>query len=209
MPARWPRQDFRSSQKSILVVRVVYPCCVRNSRLSLTHHLSRVPKELISRFVKLCPTCQARRGTTRNSPPESEKSPEYMDTNSPDTMSPQSRRESVVTKRGSINLQSPLQLSGFSATFQQQNRWMMPLHPPQTATYKTDGSDESGSPTMTHASSQGSVSANHNFGNSHSNDFTNSMSFASGNPTSSSDYSASYLGGLSGHSYRVKQEHHY
>lgn len=32
---------------------------------------SRVPKELISRFVKICPTCQVRRGGSRLTPPNS------------------------------------------------------------------------------------------------------------------------------------------
>lgn len=44
------------------------PICVR--RLT-TKKKSRVPKELISRFVKICPTCQIRRGGLHLTPPNS------------------------------------------------------------------------------------------------------------------------------------------
>ena len=37
----------------------------------IVHSSSRVPKELISRFVKICPTCQVRRGGSHLSPPDS------------------------------------------------------------------------------------------------------------------------------------------
>ncbi|KAJ6000096.1 hypothetical protein N7481_000505 [Penicillium waksmanii] len=59
---------------------------------------SWVPKELISRFVKICPTCQVRRGGSRLTPPNSRRgSPrlEMMPRSSPKLPSPPiSRRES-------------------------------------------------------------------------------------------------------------------
>ncbi|KAI1619503.1 hypothetical protein EDD37DRAFT_208265 [Exophiala viscosa] len=97
---------------------------------------SWVPKELISRFVKLCPTCQVRRGTARNSPPESVKSADTrMNTQSPDNIGVASSRKNSMSSRQSLaSVTLPLQSAGFnsSATFQQQNRWMTPLPPQQT-----------------------------------------------------------------------------
>ena len=58
----------------------------------------RVPKELISRFVKICPTCQVRRGGSRLTPPNSRRgSPRLeMPSRSPKLPSPPiSRREST------------------------------------------------------------------------------------------------------------------
>lgn len=58
----------------------------------------RVPKELISRFVKICPTCQVRRGGSRLTPPNSRRgSPRLeMVSRSPKLPSPPiSRRESA------------------------------------------------------------------------------------------------------------------
>lgn len=58
---------------------------------------NRVPKELISRFVKICPTCQVRRGGSRLTPPNSRRgSPRLeMIPRSPKLPSPPiSRRES-------------------------------------------------------------------------------------------------------------------
>ncbi|ETI24179.1 hypothetical protein G647_03548 [Cladophialophora carrionii CBS 160.54] len=94
---------------------------------------SWVPKELISRFVKLCPTCQVRRGTSRNSPPESVKSPKAnTDVQSPETYSSAgSRKNSRVGGITAANASLPLQTAGFKTTptFQQQNRWMTPIQP--------------------------------------------------------------------------------
>ncbi|KAL2415348.1 hypothetical protein ABEF91_004990 [Exophiala dermatitidis] len=102
---------------------------------------SWVPKELISRFVKLCPTCQVRRGT-RNSPPESEKSPETrMEEQSPEAISTtNSRKNSTASRQLNTNANLPLQTAGFnsSPTFQQQNRWMTPLQPPQADTHRSN-----------------------------------------------------------------------
>ncbi|KAJ9617725.1 uncharacterized protein PV06_01650 [Exophiala oligosperma] len=96
---------------------------------------SWVPKELISRFVKLCPTCQVRRGTARNSPPELERSPEArMNSHSPeDSAVSGSRKNSTSSRSTTTNVTLPLLSAGFpsSAAFQQQNRWMTPLSPQQ------------------------------------------------------------------------------
>ncbi|KIW18184.1 hypothetical protein PV08_02472 [Exophiala spinifera] len=97
---------------------------------------SWVPKELISRFVKLCPTCQVRRGTARNSPPELERSPETrVNSHSPeDGGVSESRKSSTSTRSTAVNnVTLPLLSAGFpsSAAFQQQNRWMTPLSPQQ------------------------------------------------------------------------------
>lgn len=85
-----------------------------------------MPKELISRFVKLCPTCQVRRGTARNSPPESERSPETrINSHSSEEM----LSRSTVVNNSTVPFLS-VELPG-SATFQQQNRWITPLSPQQ------------------------------------------------------------------------------
>ena len=66
--------------------------------LWLSNHL-RVPKELISRFVKICPTCQVRRGGSRLTPPNSRRgSPRLeMVSRSPKLPSP------PIVKRGSAS----------------------------------------------------------------------------------------------------------
>ncbi|KAJ5105131.1 hypothetical protein NUU61_002478 [Penicillium alfredii] len=59
---------------------------------------SWVPKELISRFVKICPTCQVRRGGSRLTPPNSRRGSPRLDmvSRSPKLPSPPtSRREST------------------------------------------------------------------------------------------------------------------
>ncbi|KAL5355464.1 hypothetical protein BJX96DRAFT_161745 [Aspergillus floccosus] len=60
---------------------------------------SMVPKELISRFVKICPTCQVRRGGPRLTPPNSRRSSPRLDMapRSPKLPSPPvSRRDSTL-----------------------------------------------------------------------------------------------------------------
>lgn len=57
-----------------------------------------MPKELISRFVKICPTCQVRRGGSRLTPPNSRRSSPRLEMvpRSPKLPSPPiSRRESA------------------------------------------------------------------------------------------------------------------
>ena len=65
----------------------------------------RVPKELISRFVKICPTCQVRRGGSRLTPPNSRRSSPHLELmpRSPRYLSPPLfRRESVLSGQGSM-----------------------------------------------------------------------------------------------------------
>ncbi|KAL9111557.1 MAG: hypothetical protein Q9227_004045 [Pyrenula ochraceoflavens] len=61
----------------------------------------RVPKELIARYVKICPTCRSRRGTAGLTPPHSRhsspRSPIQMGPSTPPMLSPpESRRDSMV-----------------------------------------------------------------------------------------------------------------
>lgn len=85
----------------------------------------RIPKELIARFIKLCPTCRNRRGIkpvvsfgdTRRS----------IDGDSPldnDESALQSRRDSTATSQCSTMVCSPSRFPEGSPTFQNQNRWM-------------------------------------------------------------------------------------
>ncbi|KAL4789383.1 hypothetical protein BDV19DRAFT_26946 [Aspergillus venezuelensis] len=69
---------------------------------------SWVPKELISRFVKICPTCQVRRGGARLTPPNSRRGspPLEVSSRSPKLPSPPiSRRQSAIA--GSVPLERP------------------------------------------------------------------------------------------------------
>jgi hypothetical protein len=87
----------------------------------------RVPKELISRFVKLCPTCRVRRGTARTSPTGSDKgSPDHMDAQSQSEMHspPDSRGSSIVSRQYSVSSELPFRQTSYNTTFQSQNRWM-------------------------------------------------------------------------------------
>lgn len=68
--------------------------------------LSRVPKELISRFVKICPTCQVRRGGSRLTPPNSRRSSPRLEipSRSPKLPSPPiSRRESTFSSQMALD----------------------------------------------------------------------------------------------------------
>ncbi|RMZ83389.1 hypothetical protein DV737_g1728, partial [Chaetothyriales sp. CBS 132003] len=87
---------------------------------------SWVPKELISRFIKLCPTCKVRRGQNRGSiqTPDKQSPEEYGDCAEVCSPSKTSRRESEATKRSSVSMPSPLQMQGSSSLFAHQNRWM-------------------------------------------------------------------------------------
>ncbi|PYH98344.1 hypothetical protein BO71DRAFT_416312 [Aspergillus ellipticus CBS 707.79] len=69
---------------------------------------SWVPKELISRFVKICPTCQVRRGGSRLTPPSSRRSSPRLEivSRSPKLPSPpMSRRDSALN--GQLSLERP------------------------------------------------------------------------------------------------------
>ncbi|KAJ5714507.1 uncharacterized protein N7483_011688 [Penicillium malachiteum] len=71
---------------------------------------SWVPKELISRFVKSCPTCQVRRGGSRLTPPNSRRGSPRLDmmARSPKLPSPPiSRRESTFGGQVSIDRPQP------------------------------------------------------------------------------------------------------
>ena len=98
--------------------------------VQLTRISFRVPKELISRFVKLCPTCQVRRGTAHASPPTSDKGSisDYLDQQSPphiDMLSPpKSRRSSIASRQCGTSAVTPGQASSYNTAFQTQNRWM-------------------------------------------------------------------------------------
>lgn len=75
---------------------------------SQVNHRSRVPKELISRFVKICPTCQVRRGGPRLTPPSSRRSSPRLEvlSRSPKLPSPpMSRRDSTLN--GQLALERP------------------------------------------------------------------------------------------------------
>jgi hypothetical protein len=110
--------------KTSAQVRQIYSWYVAdtNSRNCVSTRLipGRVPKELISRFVKICPTCQVRRGGTRLTPPNSRRGspPLELSSRSPKLPSPPiSRRQSAIA--GSACLDRP-QLE----YFQQQNNWV-------------------------------------------------------------------------------------
>jgi hypothetical protein len=171
------------------------------SAYSLLTACSRVPKELISRFVKLCPTCQVRRGSARASPPDSDRDC-YMHTRSPGLISPpQSRRESIATRKSSLGMQSPVALVGGTSEFQRQNRWMTPAQPGQSSTYNTLPTSNSMSVIASSTNAHG-PNANHmNFNtsehtNNHAAYHSNGLRFAH-TPQSSFSYQA------------MKQEGHY
>ncbi|KNG80155.1 hypothetical protein ANOM_011448 [Aspergillus nomiae NRRL 13137] len=82
-----------------------------------------VPKELISRFVKICPTCQVRRGGSRLTPPNSRRSSPRLEivSRSPKLPSPPiSRCES------SLNVQLPLDRpqASYLTQFNGHNSWL-------------------------------------------------------------------------------------
>ncbi|KAB8265458.1 hypothetical protein BDV32DRAFT_116577 [Aspergillus pseudonomiae] len=84
---------------------------------------SWVPKELISRFVKICPTCQVRRGGSRLTPPNSRRSSPRLEivSRSPKLPSPPiSRCES------SLNVQLPLDRpqASYLTQFNGHNSWL-------------------------------------------------------------------------------------
>ncbi|OJJ44842.1 hypothetical protein ASPZODRAFT_70363 [Penicilliopsis zonata CBS 506.65] len=67
---------------------------------------SWVPKELISRFVKICPTCQVRRGASRLTPPNSRRGSPRLEllSRSPRLLSPpSSRRDSAFSGHLSLD----------------------------------------------------------------------------------------------------------
>lgn len=112
-----------------------------------------MPKELISRFVKLCPTCRERRGAAF--PADEENIPPNPTTTnaesvSGDVRSPLKRRRSEATSdnetAGVMNL--PSQLKNSSPAFRAQNRWLSGL--PHQSTF--DENFTPAPPYSTHAS---------------------------------------------------------
>lgn len=85
--------------------------------------LSRVPKELISRFVKMCPTCRIRRPSRDATIDEDVEKTSPSDEDMPD--SPVCRRDSASNVKQESTSGQPRM--GFSTTFAQQNRWMTDL----------------------------------------------------------------------------------
>ena len=100
MPAWWPRQDICSGPANLFMVGKPQSHCICTWRVwfTVTDYFIRVPKELISRFVKICPTCQVRRGGSRLTPPNSRRSSPRLEmvSRSPKLPSPPiSRRDST------------------------------------------------------------------------------------------------------------------
>jgi hypothetical protein len=211
MSTWWKRQDVGSGSQSVLMV---FKRSAGMFRKQFANSL-RVPKELISRFVKLCPTCQVRRGgaSARTSPPDSDRD-SYMHARSPGLISPpQSRRESIVTRKSSMSMHSPAALGGGggASEFQRQNRWMTPTQPGHSSSASLHNLPNSGYntiPTNPPMSAISSLNSTHGPNNSNTNFNTrvhndnqaaynsNALRFA---PTSHAAFSYS----------TVKQEGHY
>lgn len=101
--------------------------------MTLFVDLNRVPKELISRFVKICPTCQIRRGLKGGSPHTDGRSPpDFADPCTPPPSPPQRLSDdSASVSRPAIEL--PMQLVTGTSAFQSQNRWLSGFQPHTTA----------------------------------------------------------------------------
>lgn len=97
MPTWWKGQDIGPGPSDLFMVcRIPVQYQIGPANI-LT--VPRVPKELISRFVKICPTCQVRRGGPRLTPPNSRRSSPRLDMvpRSPKLPSPpMSRRDSTL-----------------------------------------------------------------------------------------------------------------
>lgn len=156
-----------------------------------------------------------RRGASRPSPPESEKSPEdYGD--SPETSSPFSRRDSTATRHSST-LNSPMSTGmsnfGTSATFASQNRWMTGLqNNPSDVKYADAYSNSTGTSGNTQYSTRGSNASStiNGYGRSLNHLAFDNNAATPGFPSSnvrSTSASANWQTSPAG--YGVKQEHHY
>jgi hypothetical protein len=154
--------------KTSAQVRRVYSWCVVRNEEDIKLTAPRVPKELISRFVKMCPTCRVRRPSRDEPHHHGDDTTPPSDEDMPD--SPISRRGSEVdVKRGSMTAHAA---AGFSSTFAQQNRWMTDL---PTLKTKSEGYDTM-PPTTTYAG-PGSPSALSPQYSSRLSDQLNAMSF--------------------------------
>ncbi|OJJ95568.1 hypothetical protein ASPACDRAFT_36098 [Aspergillus aculeatus ATCC 16872] len=103
-------QDLSSSSTDLFVVSKYVSCKVEPA--------TSVPKELISRFVKICPTCQVRRGGSRLTPPSSRRSSPRLETvsRSPALPSPPiSRRDSNLNAQLSLDRSQADLFSQFSS----------------------------------------------------------------------------------------------
>ncbi|KPI36501.1 uncharacterized protein AB675_4354 [Cyphellophora attinorum] len=142
-PAGTPKSICHSNkpvavrEKLFKILTRAHKACQHGGRdktsLQVRRVYSWVPKELISRFVKACPTCRIRR-PSRGEDVEMAGCDDgnLSDDDCPSPSSPDSRLTSVPSsKRGSASNGMP----GFSATFAKQNRWMTDL--PETK-LKTD-----------------------------------------------------------------------
>lgn len=106
MQPRWSRQDFCTSPAHLFMVGIDVHPFLR----SVVDLAPRVPKELISRFVKICPTCQVRRGGSRLTPPNSRRSSPRLELvpRSPKLPSPPiSRRESSFSGQVPLDRAQP------------------------------------------------------------------------------------------------------
>lgn len=126
---------------------MVFTCHIQR-RVTHWHH--RVPKELISRFVKLCPTCRERRGAICSIDDDNmpSKTPATATTTTSITTmptnialslpeevrSPLKRRRSPSINEGGMtnSLDMPSQLANSSSAFKHQNRWLSDLSPRST-----------------------------------------------------------------------------
>lgn len=104
MSAWWSGQDVGPGPEKVFLVGIRTPCELPGL-WPLIRPSARVPKELISRFVKSCPTCQVRRGGSRLTPPNSRRGSPRLDLmpRSPKLPSPPiSRRDSTFGGQVSV-----------------------------------------------------------------------------------------------------------
>ncbi|RAH63856.1 uncharacterized protein BO66DRAFT_386733 [Aspergillus aculeatinus CBS 121060] len=118
-------QDLSSSSTDLFVVtcNVVLAFSTHES----TSYSRRVPKELISRFVKICPTCQVRRGGSRLTPPSSRRSSPRLETvsRSPALPSPPiSRRDSNLNAQLSLDRSQADLFSQFTTSHGNHGHWI-------------------------------------------------------------------------------------
>lgn len=177
---------------------------------------NRVPKELISRFVKSCPTCQVRRGATQISssfdPGEDEPSSQISQKPSLEV----SLKKASELLHPSSSLDMPLKTAGFNttSTFEQQNRWMTPLSPQETMPDRDSSitaiTANNNMSTEIYNTAPPSMASCSN-GNSQGTNFLPSNSY-SANSTSSavcSSAQVSHLGLSHSHHYTIKNEQAY
>lgn len=147
MSARWTRQDVSPGAAGLLLVGA--SAAFKHDGLD-ADNFSRVPKELISRFVKLCPTCRARRGSTSSSVPTpiSPKAPaNYLPTKSPEPLSPSaSRRESLLSHRSPTYAPSSANSTMFGDHYSQQS-WVSASHHLQSPVHRSPSHTVMHSPT--------------------------------------------------------------